>query len=145
MAHGSCICGDVKYSFTGEPISQAICHCIPCRKVSGGAFTTNILVQSTSFTLLSGAEKLKTYALKHPAGMTLTYHFCETCGTKIYKEGDADAFKGVFIVQAGTLDSAEGEKEMGLKDVKIGAELWVKERVGWLGEQPGAVQCQEFS
>lgn len=101
-------------------------------------------VPATDFTILSGAEKLKTFSLKHPSGMMLSYHFCETCGTKIYKEGDADAFKGIFIVQAGTLDNPVGE-EMDIKDAKIGAELWVSERVAWLGELPGAVQCQQFS
>lgn len=70
--------------------------------------------------------------------MKMSYNFCGNCGTKIYKEGDAEDFKGIFIVQAGTLD------EGGLEKVKVGAELWVKERVGWLGEQGGAVQCQEF-
>ncbi len=118
---------------------------MPCRKISGGPFTTNILVPSTSFTILTGAEKLKTFSLKHPSGMTLSYRFCENCGTKIYKEGDDAAFKGVIIVLAGNLDKVDGENAMGIKDVKIGAELWVKDRVEWLGEYTGATQCQEFS
>jgi hypothetical protein len=62
--------------------------------------------------------------------MTLTIYFCENCGTKIYKEGSADAFKGVAIVQAGTLDGGVGEKVEGIEDVKIGGELYVKDRVG---------------
>lgn len=79
--------------------------------------------------------------------MTLTIHFCETCGTKIYKEGTADAFKGLVIVQAGTLDEVEGEegKGMGLGDVQVGAELYVKDRVKWVPARSETVQCQEFS
>lgn len=72
-------------------------------------------------------------------------HWCENCGTKIYKEGDAEAFKGIAILQAGTLDGEEKEGGMRLEDVKVGAELWVKNRVGWLGERVGTGQCQEFS
>jgi hypothetical protein len=73
--------------------------------------------------------------------MTLMVYFCENCGSTLYKEGDSDLFKGVIIVQAGTLD----DQEMKLEDVKLGAELYVKHRVGWLGEMKGVAQCQEFS
>jgi len=34
---------------------------------------------------------------------------------------------------------------MGVGDVKLGAELWVKERVKWLGAMEGIAQCAEFS
>jgi hypothetical protein len=125
--------------------AKPLCHCLPCRKISGSAFTTNLSVPGTNFTFLVGTEKLKSFAVKHPSGITFTIHFCETCATKIYKEGDSDGLKGVFIVQAGTLDLADGEKGMGIKDVKVGAELWIKNRVGWLEERKGAMQCQEFS
>lgn len=84
---------------------------------------------------------MKSFAVKHPSGITFTYQFCETCGTKIYKEGDSENMKGVFIVQAGTLDQTDGK---GIEDVKLGAELWIKNRVDWLGEREGAMQCQEF-
>ncbi|KAH9220788.1 Mss4-like protein [Leptodontidium sp. 2 PMI_412] len=143
MANGSCLCGEVKYSFTGTPVMQALCHCLPCRKVSGSAYTTNLLVPSTLFTFLSGSSKLKSFSTLHPSGMTLTIHFCEKCGTKIYKEGSADDFKGLFIVQAGTLDGGEGG--MGLGDVEVGAELWVKDRVAWVPARGGPAQMQEFS
>lgn len=75
--------------------------------------------------------------------MILTLHFCVKCGTKIYKEITGDAFKGLLIVQAGTLDGG-GEGEMGLEDVKVQAELWVKERVGWVKERADAKQMSEF-
>jgi len=74
--------------------------------------------------------------------MTLTLHFCSRCGNTIYKEADAEAFKGVVIVQAGALDAAPGE--MGLADVKPGVELWVKQRVEWIKAFEGLGQCQEF-
>lgn len=73
--------------------------------------------------------------------MTLTIYFCENCGSTLYKEGDSDNFKGLVIIQAGTLDGME----MKLEDVKLGAELYIKHRVGWVGERKGVTQCQEFS
>ncbi|KAH6680165.1 Mss4-like protein [Halenospora varia] len=139
MTHGSCLCNEVKYSFTGEPALQAICHCLPCRKISGGPYTTTLVIPASALTITSGALSLKTFSLTHPSGMNLKYVFCEKCGTKIYKEGDAGAFVGMVIVLAGTLD------DEAIKDVKVGAELYVKDRVGWLRELGGTRQCQEFS
>ena len=74
--------------------------------------------------------------------MTLTIHFCTTCGTKIYKEGNAGAFIGMAIVQAGTLDAGKG---MGIEDVNVQVELYVKDRVKWMSAREGAGQCVEFS
>ncbi|PMD46988.1 hypothetical protein L207DRAFT_477886 [Hyaloscypha variabilis F] len=142
QSHGSCLCKQVTYTFTGEPVQQALCHCLPCRKVSGSTHTTNLLIPLPAFTITSGQQHLKSYSLPHPSGMTLTLHWCENCGTKIYKEGDAEAFKGIAIVQAGTLDEGEGGLEIG--EVKVGVELYVKDRVGWLGEREGTAQCQTF-
>lgn len=176
MSHGSCACRAIKYSFEGEPLQQvcplylsglmtsanlllmtnkSICHCLPCRKITGSVFTTNLSIPLPSLHFLQGKENLKSFSLKHPAGMKFTYYFCENCGTKIYKEGDGKGLVGVAIVQAGTcmssfsvhlrlwfengvkltnfvVDHTDGEEGLGIEDVKIGAELWVKNRVGWL-------------
>lgn len=76
--------------------------------------------------------------------MTLTVFFCSQCGTKIYKTGDAGAFVGTVIIQAGSLDT-ECLGGITLENVKIGAELYVKNRVGWLEGREGTAQCQEFA
>jgi hypothetical protein len=78
--------------------------------------------------------------------MRLTIYFCENCETKIYKEGSADAFKGIAIVQAGTLDAGIGERveRMGIEDVRIGKELYVMDRVGWLQGRDGTGQTRKF-
>lgn len=63
-------------------------------------------------------------------------HFCSKCGTTIYKNGDGK-FEGMVIVQAGTVDA-------GLDRVEVGAELWVKQRAGWVKGLEGVVQLEEF-
>jgi hypothetical protein len=73
--------------------------------------------------------------------MLLTVHFCSNCGSCVYKEADDEAYKGTLIVMAGTLD--QGGLDMG--EVKLGAELWVKQRVPWLEDLKGVAQLQEFS
>jgi hypothetical protein len=63
-----------------------------------------------------------------------------------YIEGNGFGFVGMAILQAGTLDGKGGEAEgMRIEDMKVGAELYVKDRVSWVGETAGAGQCREFS
>jgi len=140
MSTGSCLCSKVKYTITGEPVHQVICHCNECHKVSGSAFTTNLIVPTPNFKIIEGFENLKSYPTQHQTGMTLTIHFCSNCGSVLYKEGDADAFKGTVIVQAGSID--DGVK---LDNVKPAAELFVKQRAPWLGALGGTEQFQAFS
>jgi hypothetical protein len=42
------------------------------------------------------------------------------------------------------LDGGEGDG-MGVGDVKLGAELWIKERVKQLSAMDGTAQCVNFS
>ncbi len=63
---GSCLCGVIKYSFAGEPVTrvrefvlpsppvltpQVLCHCLDCRKISGSHYADNALVAESSFSL----------------------------------------------------------------------------------------------
>lgn len=71
--------------------------------------------------------------------MTLTYSFCANCGCTISKIGDADAFKGVVIVQAGSLDD-----DSGIEGAEPQAELYVSRRVPWLSAMDSKGQMSEF-
>lgn len=72
--------------------------------------------------------------------MTLTIHFCGNCGSTLYKEGDAEAFKGTAIVQAGSIDQG-----VTLDNVKVGGELFVSQRAPWVKPFDGASQLKTFS
>ncbi|KAK7897508.1 hypothetical protein LTR67_004135 [Exophiala xenobiotica] len=137
MPTGQCICGQLKYEYSGEPVMKAICHCLTCRHLSGSAFTTNILVPEDKFKITSGTPK--TYATTQDSGMTLTYSFCGNCGCNVSKIGDGEAFRGVVIIQAGSLDDIAG-----IEDAEPGAELYVSRRVSWLPALAGKGQVQEF-
>ena len=36
---GGCLCGAVRYSFTGEPLMQAVCHCKNCQRQAGSGWS----------------------------------------------------------------------------------------------------------
>ncbi len=109
-----------------------------CRHLSGSVFTTNILVPDGNFKVTAGTPK--SYAATQDSGMTLTYSFCGNCGCTVFKTGDAEAFRGMTIVQAGSLDDLAG-----VEQAEPGAELYVSRRVSWLPALAGKGQMQEFS
>src|SRR5262245_64183152 len=47
---GGCLCGAVRYEWSAEPLGTAICHCTHCQKVSGSAFSVNVVIPAPSLT-----------------------------------------------------------------------------------------------
>jgi hypothetical protein len=161
MTTGTCFCSKLQYEYSGEPAMnvsrqeppcplhllrichlliaefQAICHCLTCQKLSGSTYTTNICIPKDNYRVTSGTPK--TYNWTHESGMRMTFSFCGDCGVNISKTGDHDAFKGLVIVQAGTLDDVTG-----IVKAAPAAELYVKDRVSWVPEFVGVGQIQEF-
>ncbi|CAI6333168.1 unnamed protein product [Periconia digitata] len=39
---GSCLCGAITYTLTGEPVTTVLCHCRNCQKSSGSSFQANL-------------------------------------------------------------------------------------------------------
>ncbi|KAJ6021156.1 hypothetical protein N7540_006660 [Penicillium herquei] len=137
MVTGSCFCGNVKYNFSGEPADKCICHCLSCRKISGSTYTTNLIIPEPNFSLISGT--LKECTAKHENGMDLTLHFCQNCGTTIYKTATLDMFAGVLVLLAGTVDGGQG-----IEKAKPKSELWTKYRADWLSSLEEVAQVNEF-
>jgi len=46
MLTGSCLCGDVRFTVTGEPFDPAACHCRQCRKMSGHVWAAAIVAEA---------------------------------------------------------------------------------------------------
>jgi hypothetical protein len=52
-----CACGAVKFEFDKDPDFVADCHCLDCKKASGGEMATFFAVPQDDFTLISGNPK----------------------------------------------------------------------------------------
>jgi len=74
---GSCLCGEVKYESSAEPLMIAACHCTHCRKQSGSAFSVNIGVPADSVTITG--DSLKTYDDMGASGKSVLRKFCGNC------------------------------------------------------------------
>ncbi|OJZ80612.1 hypothetical protein ASPFODRAFT_38028 [Aspergillus luchuensis CBS 106.47] len=133
---GSCLCNACTYSYTGEPTLKAICHCTSCHKISGSSNTLNYTVPETAFSVTKGSPK--SFSTTHESGMTLTVFFCPNCGSTLWKEATAENFKGLKVVQAGTLADASKLNQ------GVDVEFYTSTRAPWLMPQKDVAQRTEF-
>jgi hypothetical protein len=49
--NGGCLCGDVRYSASGEPVVTSICHCRDCQRQTGSAFVEVVAVPKEAFSV----------------------------------------------------------------------------------------------
>jgi hypothetical protein len=82
---GQCLCGAVKVKVTDDNLfgSQRrghLCHCSQCRKVAGGLFGANLIIE-TEKVEISGEENLTKYDDPETlSGTPMSRYFCKTCG-----------------------------------------------------------------
>ena len=96
---GSCLCGEVKYHFSGPTKVFQYCHCTRCQKITGSAHASNIIVDPIQFEWLNGEKSVGRFEL--PEVKYFSSSFCKTCGSSLpwlTQNGTA------MIVPAGTLD-----------------------------------------
>jgi len=171
MPSGSCICGDISYTFSGEPLSKVLCHCLLCRKLTGSSFLTGftlsdpeqsspastnghseITAPKTTFEWQSKSDSsLKVSTGLQESGLTMTFYGCSKCPSTLYKTCK-EGFPGIMILLAGSLDGKnDDDGKQGKGDVLAETfktpqvEFWVQYRVPWVQEVEGAVQCQTFT
>ena len=64
-----CACGAVKFEFDADPTFVAVCHCLDCKKASGGEAATFFGVPEDDFTLISGEPKAFHYIAQSGKGL----------------------------------------------------------------------------
>lgn len=96
---GSCFCRKVSYEIRGNLGIFQYCYCSRCRKFTGSAHASNLLVAPGDFRWLGGEEYVGRYEPENTKHFATS--FCQSCGSSLpwlEKTGKA------VIVPAGTLD-----------------------------------------
>ena len=96
---GSCKCSEVKYEVKSEIEMVANCHCNSCRKMSGAAFATIVVVDEQECEIVAGRNELTVYQVSD----NVKKHFCRKCGTPVYYLNQK--IPGKYIIPVGSLDN----------------------------------------
>lgn len=82
---GSCFCGAVRFTVSGEPAAMGYCHCGSCRQWSAGPVNAFSLWNPDALKVTAGADKIDTYN-KTPKS---SRKWCRTCGGHVFTEHPA--------------------------------------------------------
>ena len=93
---GSCFCGAVKFTVSGEPSGKGYCHCESCRHWSAGPVNAFTLWSPEAVKITQGADNIATYN-KTPQS---SRKWCKNCGGHIFTEhpewGVTDVYAAVL-------------------------------------------------
>ncbi len=79
---GSCFCGAVQFTVSGEPAGMGYCHCESCRSWSAAPVNAFTLWKPEAVQITGGADNIGTYN-KTPHSYR---KWCKTCGGHIFIE-----------------------------------------------------------
>ena len=79
---GSCFCGAVEFTVSGEPAGMGYCHCDSCRHWSAGPVNAFTLWSPEAVKITQGADNIGAYN-KTPQS---SRKWCKTCGGHLLTE-----------------------------------------------------------
>ena len=123
MKKGGCLCGDVRYEFSGVPLVTHACHCIECQKISSSAYGVNLWIEAKDLKLTQGS--LAKFSTIGGSGKPHDSYFCGQCGSAIYSVYHAAPPYFRFL-RSGSLDDTSWVKpdvHIFLKDRQQGVSI----------------------
>ena len=75
--NGRCLCGAVKFQATPQGAEMTVCHCVMCRRWSGGTFTA---IDCTGALKIEDASALGVYRSSEWGERC----FCKQCGSSLF-------------------------------------------------------------
>lgn len=81
---GSCMCGAIRFSWSGDPRFVSECVCESCRRAHGASVVGWVGVKNAQFSLDEGEALLKWYR----SSTDSERGFCASCGTRILFRSD---------------------------------------------------------
>lgn len=99
---GGCLCGEIRYESSLQPVMTGHCHCIDCRKSSGTGHGTHVVIPSAGFSLAGEPSK---YEHAADSGNIVTRNFCPVCGAALYSTNSG--VPDMAFIRASSLDDPE--------------------------------------
>ncbi len=80
--NGSCFCGAVQFTVTGEPAAMGYCHCESCRTWSAGPVNAFSLWKPEALVITKGADHIGTW---HKTEASYR-KWCKICGGHLFTD-----------------------------------------------------------
>ena len=77
---GGCLCGQVTYVCSKQPVWSANCHCRSCQMLSGAPYVSAFSVPANGFSLVGSTFSVERQS--DSADAVTTFH-CVTCGSRL--------------------------------------------------------------
>ena len=129
---GGCLCGNVRYRTTGQPLRTLVCHCTFCQKFTGSSYNVESMFPEESVAF-SGAP---TSQYNHPTddgSRQAHINFCGNCGTTVSLTFDRSP--GIRCISRGTFDDPNW--------VSVTANIWTRSAQGGVA-LPANIDCFRF-
>ncbi|MDT7837884.1 GFA family protein [Aquabacterium sp. OR-4] len=114
---GGCLCGQVRFELSGEPVIARLCWCRDCQHIAGNG-TANA-VFPTADIAISGT--VSDYISTADSGNQVRRRFCPQCGCHLFADSTGRA--GLTVVRVGTLDDPSSIAPV--------ANIWAGSAPGW--------------
>src|SRR5262249_40554067 len=114
---GGCLCGQVRYRITAEPVSSRICWCRDCQRIAGNGLVNALFPSKAVEITGSPSEYVKTA----DSGNRVIRRFCPRCGCHLF--ADSTGYAGLTVVRIGTLDDPSS--------ISPAANIWSSNAPGW--------------
>jgi hypothetical protein len=79
---GSCFCGAVQFTVTGEPVAMGYCHCDSCRSWSAGPVNAFTLWKPQALRITRGADNIASFAKTENSQRK----WCKACGGHLFTD-----------------------------------------------------------
>ena len=113
---GHCRCGEVQLRLKDAPLFVHACHCLHCKQKTGSSFGLTCIVLEQDIDAYEGQLEIKQESPR------TTAYTCASCDMPIYRTNIA--FKATAWLQTRCLED--------LRQLSIGAHIWVKRKDPWL-------------
>jgi hypothetical protein len=108
---GGCLCGDVRFTDTGQPYRVGLCHCLDCRKHTGSLFHALAIYPQDAV------------SIQGETGEFQGRHFCTRCGGSVFAR-----YADEIEVGLGAFDAPD--------QLRPTYENWTVRREAWLPPFP---------
>jgi SAM-dependent methyltransferase len=124
---GGCLCGAIRYRFSGDPLTLYACHCTDCQVSTGSAFVLSMPVPRESIELLHGTPEFVETVL--PDGRPKRSFRCPRCATHLW--GAPIRAPQVLNLHPTTLDDTSWLDPVG--------HIWTRSALPWVVIPQGAL------